>query len=60
MERLTAAIVLALGALVVLATLVSVALGQWETSSGNVLVLLVVVVAMWRAVGHLRRPSHAP
>ena len=59
MERLTAAVVLVLGALVLLTTGYSVAVGAWETTFGKVLVLLLVVVGMWRASGHLRRPSNA-
>ena len=59
MERLTAVVVLALGALVLLATMVSIALGEWETTLGKVLVLLLVLVGMWRAVGHLRASSVA-
>ena len=55
-ERLTAAVVLALGSLVLLATVVSVALGHWETTLGKVLFLLLVLVGMWRALGHLPRP----
>lgn len=58
MERLTAAVVLALGLLVLLATFVSVALGHWETTPGKVLFLLLVLVGMWRAIGHVPRPSH--
>lgn len=57
MERLTAAVVLALGALVLLATVVSVALGVWETTLGKALFLLLVLAGMWRAIGHLRDPS---
>ena len=57
-ERVTAAVVLALGSLVLLATVVSVALGDWETTLGKGLFLLVVLVGMWRALGHLPRPSH--
>ena len=55
-ERVTAAVVLALGSLVLLATVVSVALGDWETTLGKMLFLLVVLVGMWRALGHLPRP----
>lgn len=55
-ERVTAAVVLALGSLVLLATVVSVALGYWETTLGKGLFLLVVLVGMWRALGHLPRP----
>lgn len=59
MERFTAVVVLALGSLVLIATAVSVALGLWETTVGKVLFLLLVVVGMWRAVGHLQIPSRA-
>lgn len=59
MERFTAIVVLALGALVLIATIVSVAIDPWETTVGNVLVLLLVGVAMCRAVGHLRDPARA-
>ena len=59
MERFTAVVVLALGALVLIATVVSVALGLWETTVGNVLLLLLVAVGMWRAVGHLQIPPRA-
>ena len=55
-ERLTAAVVLALGSLVLLATVVSVASGRWETTLGKVAFLLLVLVGMWRAIGHLPRP----
>jgi hypothetical protein len=58
-ERLAAVTVLALGALVLLATAVSMALGYWENAAAKVLVLLVVAVGMWRAAGHLGGPSHA-
>ena len=57
-ERLAAAVVLALGSVVLLATVVSVALGHWETTLGKVLFLLLVLIGMRRAVGHLPRPSH--
>lgn len=59
MERLTAVVVLVLGGLVLLATGYGVAVGAWETSLVKVLVLLLVIVGMWRAVSHLRRPSSA-
>ena len=57
-ERLAAAVVLALGSVVLLATVVSVALEHWETTLGKVLLLLLVLIGMWRATGHLPRPSH--
>ena len=59
MERFTALLVLALGATVLLATAVSVSLGSWQSTTGKLLLLLLVVLAMWRAFTHLRRPSHA-
>ena len=59
MERLTAVVVLVLGALVLLTAALSVAVGAWETTLGKVLVLLLVVVGMWRAASHLRRQSPA-
>ena len=58
MERLTAAVVLALGGLVLLTTAYSVAVGTWETTLGKGLILLLVVVAMWRATSRLRRASN--
>ena len=54
MERLTAVVTLALGALVLVATVASVAGGRWETTLGKVLFLLLVLMGMWRAEGHLR------
>ena len=57
-ERLAAAVVLALGSVVLLATVVSVALGHWESTLGKVLFLLLVLIGMWRAIGRLPRPSH--
>lgn len=58
-ERVTAMVVLALGSLVVIATVFSVTRNPRETLLGNAFVLLLVVVAMWRAVGHLQAPSRA-
>lgn len=55
MERFTAVVVLALGGLFLNATVASATLGRWETTVGKVLVLLLIVVAMWPALGHLRR-----
>jgi len=55
-ERLTATIVLALGTLVLVGTLVSVALDRWEPTVGRLFVLLLVGAGMWRAASHLRRP----
>lgn len=57
MERLAAVVVLALGALVLLATAYSVALDLWVTTLVKVLVLLLVVAGMYRAVPHLRQAS---
>ncbi|MEX2289106.1 MAG: hypothetical protein WD794_02115 [Mycobacteriales bacterium] len=59
LPRLAAWVVLVLGALVLLAAVVSVALDEWETSWGKVLILFLVAVGMWRAIGHLRRASSA-
>lgn len=59
MERVTAVVVLVLGAIVLLVTGYSVALGVWETTLAKVLVLLLVVVGMYRAAGRLRRTSRA-
>lgn len=54
MERFTAVVVLVLGAVVLLGTAASAVLGSWESTGGKALFLLLVVVGMWRAVGHLR------
>ena len=59
MERVAAIFVLALGATVLAAAAVSVIFGFWQSTLGKALLLLLVVVAMWRASTHLRRPSHA-
>lgn len=59
MERLTALFVLTLGATVLAATALSLSLSSWQSTIGKVLLLLLVVLAMWRAFTHLRRPSHA-
>ena len=54
MEKLSAVVVLVLGGLVLLATVASVAVGQWETTLARVSVLLLVLVGMWRASSHLQ------
>lgn len=59
MERLTAVVILALGSLVLMATIASVAGDRWETTLGKVLFLLLVLIGMWRAAGHLRHPRAA-
>lgn len=59
MERLTALFVLTLGATVLVATALSLSLSSWQSTTRKVLLLLLVVLAMWRAFTHLRRPSHA-
>lgn len=55
MERPAVLVVLALGAMVLLATAISLALGHWDLTLGRTMLLLVVVVGMWRASVHLRR-----
>lgn len=57
MERLTAVIVLALGAVILMATAYSVAVGVWETTLAKTAFLLLVVAGMYRATGHLRGAS---
>ena len=54
MERLTALTVLVLGLTVLLLTALSVAWGEWESTVGRLLLLLLVLLGMWRAVAHLR------
>jgi hypothetical protein len=58
-ERLAAVAVLSVGAVLLLATGVSVALGVYEHTVWKDLVTLLIVVGMWRAVGHLRPPLPA-
>lgn len=58
-ERLAAVVVLVLGGLALLATGYAVAVEAWESSLAKVLILLLVIVGMWRAASHLRRPSSA-
>ncbi len=52
-ERLTAVVVLVLGGLLVLATAAGVAHGRGDRIVVYVPVLLLVLVGMWRAGGHL-------
>ena len=59
MERFAAVMVLVVGGLFLLATVASVAVGQWETTLARVSVLLLVLVGMWRASSHLQPSSPA-
>ena len=59
MERLTAVVILALGALVLIAMIASVAGGRWDTTLGKVLFLFLVLIGLWRAEGHLPHPRAA-